>query len=129
MNNANLSKNNGTKKSFETYEILTHFNKNKINSLFRNLTALNIFQLIKLNNDYKTLGYSTAETRSHLSKLSAFPFYVTIVTLLSCTIMLNIKRNKSIIFHIILGIFLSTWLPLLMLIFLISIGLVRINEK
>ena len=153
LENALISKNNGPKENKENYELVTHFNKNKINSLFRNLTALNISQLIKLNNDYKTLGYSTIETRSHLSKLSAFPFYVSIVTLLSCVIMLNIKRGKSIIFHIILGIFLSvtiyylyflfnlfgenakipiylsTWLPLIMLIFLISIGLVRINEK
>jgi lipopolysaccharide export system permease protein len=153
LNNTKLSKNNGSEESFETYEIATHFNKDKINGLFRNLTALNISQLIKLNNDYKTLGYSTIETRSHLSKLSAFPFYVSIVAILSSVIMLNIKRDKSIVFHIILGIFLSvtiyylyflfnlfgenakipvylsTWLPLLMLIFLISIGLVRINEK
>ena len=148
-----ISEKNGPAKYPKTYEVLTHFDKNKINSLFRNLSSLNISQLIKLNNDYKALGYSTIETRSHLGKLSSFPFYVSIVTLLASVIMLNIKRNKPIIFHIILGIFLSvtiyylyflfnlfgenakipillsTWLPLLMLIFLISIGLVKINEK
>ena len=148
-----ISKKNAPAIYPETYDILTHFNKKKINSMFRNLSSLSISQLVKLNDDYKTLGYSTVETRSHLSKLSAFPFYVSIVALLSSMIMLNIKRNKPIIFHIILGIFLSvtiyylyflfnlfgenakipillsTWLPLLMLIFLISIGLVKINEK
>jgi len=67
--------------------------------------------------------------------------------------MFNIARNKPLIFHIILGIFisvliyyiyylfnllgkteaipiyLSAWLPLLLLIILITIGLIRINEK
>ena len=67
--------------------------------------------------------------------------------------MLNIKRNKPIIFHIILGILLSViiyyfyflfnllgetgkiplitsaWMPLIILTFLIIIGLIRINEK
>ena len=68
-------------------------------------------------------------------------------------IMLNIKKSKPIIFHIILGIFLSVtiyyfyflfnllgesgkipilvsiWLPLTMLSLFITIGLIRINEK
>ena len=137
----------------ETYNLLTHFNKDKINSLFRNLSSLNISQLLKLSDDYKALGYSTIEVKSHLSKLTSFPFYVSIMAVLSSVIMLNIKRNKPIIVHIILGIFLSVtiyyfyflfslfglnakvplllsiWLPLLMLSFLISIGLVRLNEK
>ena len=67
--------------------------------------------------------------------------------------MLNIKRNKPMIFHLILGIFLSVsvyyfyhlfglfgksekiplyfsiWLPLLILSIFIFIGLIRINEK
>ena len=150
--NPKISKDNKTT-NMENYNLLTHFNKDKINSLFRNLSSLNITQLMKLNSDYKELGYSTIEIKSHLSKLSSFPFYVSIMAVLSSVIMLNIKRNKPIIVHIILGIFLSvtiyyfyflfnlfglnakvplvlsTWLPLLMLTFLISIGLVRLNEK
>ena len=67
--------------------------------------------------------------------------------------MLNIKKNKSLIFHIILGILisviiyyssylfnllgenekiptiLSTWFPLFIILVLITIGLIRINEK
>jgi lipopolysaccharide export system permease protein len=67
--------------------------------------------------------------------------------------MLNIKRDKAVIFHIILGIFISVviyyfyylfnlfgknntipiltsiWLPLLILIIFIIIGLIRVNEK
>ena len=151
--NPRISINNITKETTETYYLSTHFDKKKISTLFRNLSSLNISQLMKLNVDYKSLGYSTVEIVSHINKLLSFPFYISIMTVLSSIIMLNLKRNKSIVFHIILGILLSVtiyylyflfnlfgvnakiplllsiWLPLLILTFFILIGLVRINEK
>ena len=151
--NANISVNNKIIEDIELYELTTHFDKKKINGLFRNLSSLNLLQLYKLKKDYKSLGYSTKTVNSHLNKLISFPFYISIMSVLSSVIMLNIKRNKPIIFHIIVGIFLSvliyyfyflfsllgesgnipillsTWLPLILLSFIIFIGLVRINEK
>jgi len=148
-----ISKDNKTTKLNKNINIKTHFDQEKINRLFRNLSALNMLELLKLNDDYKSLGYSTSEVISHLNKLLSFPVYVSIMTLLSSIMMLNIKRNKPKVFHVILGIFLSVliyyfyylfnllgetgkvpliasvWLPLLMLTFFIFIGLVRINEK
>ena len=148
-----ISKDNKTTKLNKNINIKTHFDQEKINRLFRNLSALNMLELLKLNDDYKSLGYSTSEVISHLNKLLSFPVYVSIMTLLSSIMMLNIKRNKPKVFHVILGIFLSVliyyfyylfnllgetgkvpliasvWLPLLMLTFFIFIGLVRVNEK
>jgi lipopolysaccharide export system permease protein len=148
-----ISKDNKTTKLIKNINIKTHFDQEKINRLFRNLSALNMLELLKLNDDYKSLGYSTSEVISHLNKLLSFPVYVSIMTLLSSIMMLNIKRNKPKVFHVILGIFLSVliyyfyylfnllgetgkvpliasvWLPLLMLTFFIFIGLVRVNEK
>jgi lipopolysaccharide export system permease protein len=140
--------------SFEkSMKLNTHFNIKKINSLFRNLSSLNILELIKLNRDYKSLGYSTNEIVLHINKLFSFPLYLSIMAIFASIIMFNIKRNKPKIFHIILGIFLSVliyyfyylfnlmgengkiplfasvWLPLLIITFFILIGLVRINEK
>jgi len=132
---------------------LTHFDRNKINSMFRNLSSLNFFELSKLVKDYQELGYSTFEINSHLYKLYAFPIYIAIMSIFSGIIMLNIKRNKPMIFHVIAGILLSVliyyfnylfillgqnqkipllssiWLPLFMLMIFILIGLVRVNEK
>ncbi len=151
--NPKISSNNITKETAGTYYLSTHFDKEKISTLFRNLSSLNISQLMKLNDDYKSLGYSTIEIISHINKLLSFPFYISIMTVLSSIIMLNLKRNRSIVFHVILGILLSVtiyylyflfnlfgvnakiplllsiWLPLLILTFFILIGLVRINEK
>ena len=133
--------------------IKTHFDKKKINRLFKNLTSLSVFDLLKLKKDYNSLGYSTKQIESQLNGLLSFPVYLTLMSLFSAVIMFNIKRNKPIIFHIILGIFLSVliyyfyylfnllgetgkipllaaiWLPFLLLTISVSIGLVTINEK
>jgi len=148
-----ISKDNQSKKIDSNITLKTHFNKKKINSLFSNLSSLNIFELVNLRKDYKSLGYSTIEIESQLNRIVSLPFYLSIMTLFSAVIMFNIKRNRPVIFHIILGIFLSVliyycyflfnllgesqkiplllsvWLPLLMLSIIIFIGLIRINEK
>ena len=131
----------------------THFNLEKINQLFGDLSSLNILQLIKLSKNYKELGYSTTEVRSQLSVLYSFPIYLSLMTVFSSIIMFNIKKNRPMIFYLILSIFLSvviyyfnvlfnlvgeagkipiyvsTLMPLFLLIIFILIGLVRINEK
>ena len=93
--NPKISSNNITKETTGTYYLSTHFDKEKISTLFRNLSSLNISQLMKLNDDYKSLGYSTIEIISHINKLLSFPFYISIMTVLSSIIMLNLKRNRS----------------------------------
>ena len=146
-------KNNKITKLREDINLITYFDREKINSMFENLSSLNVMQLIKLKKDYKSLGYSTTEIKSHLHKLYSFPLFLSIMTILSSITMLNIKRNKPMIFHLIFGILLSVliyyfyylfnllgenekiplllsiYLPFLMLSFIILIGLVRINEK
>ncbi|MDB4157470.1 LptF/LptG family permease [Candidatus Pelagibacter sp.] len=153
ISNPTISINNKTQNLKKEIFLTTHFDEKKINGLFRNLGSLSIGQLLKLNKDYESLGYSTTEVKNYLYKLLAFPVYLSIMVLLASIIMFNIKRNKSLIFSIILGIlssvliyyiyylfnflgesekipiFLAAWLPLLILVFIISIGLLRINEK
>jgi lipopolysaccharide export system permease protein len=148
-----ISKENKNIKYKENKTVKTHFDQKKINRLFKNLTSLNIFELFKLKKDYNSLGYSTKQIESQLNGLLSFPIYLTLMSLFSAVIMFNIKRNKPIIFHIILGIFLSVliyyfyylfnllgengkipllvsiWLPFLLLAISVLIGLVRINEK
>ena len=145
--------NNKTERISEKSYINTHFNREKINSLFSNLSSLNMFELLRLKKDYQELGYSTKEVKLYMYKLFSTPLYLAIMTIFSSIIMLNTKRNKSLIFHIIFGIFLSviiyylyylfnlfgeseilpltiaSWFPMLILIIFILIGLVRINEK
>ena len=148
-----VSENNITTQYKDLILLNTHFNRDKINGLFRNLKSLSVIELMKLKSDYKSLGYSTNEIESHLNRIYSYPVYLTIMVMLSSIIMLNIKRNKNKVFHILAGISLSvliyyfyylsnlfgengsltlitsTWLPLVILTFVILIGMVRINEK
>ncbi len=131
----------------------TNFNSRQIKQMFSDLTSLNFFALNKLRDDYKSLGYSTTNVSIHLHKLLSYPLNLTIMTIFGSIIMLNIKRNKSKVFHIILGtlfsvmiyymnyfsslfgesekvpIVISIWLPLIIISLFCTIGLVRINEK
>ena len=148
-----VSKDNSREIYKENIFIKMHFDQKKINSLYRNLSSLTAFELIKLKKDYESIGYSTNDVLLQLHRLSSYPFYLTILTILMSVIMLNTKRNKPVIYHIILGVFLSViiyyfyylfnlfgknntipiltsiWLPLLVLTIFIMIGLIRINEK
>ena len=153
IKNASISKNNITQKNVKNIIFKSHFDIEKINNLFSNLSSLTFWQLKKLKKDYKSLGYSTLDINTHLEKIYAYPIYLSIMTLFAGIIMLNIKFNKPKIFNIILGILLSVviyyinyfsnilgengristtlsvWMPLLILSLVSSIGLVRINEK
>ena len=162
---ANINNNNWELKSVEIFEydgkrkkkdlldFETNFNKNKIKSLFSNLSSLNFLQLKELYNDYESVGYSTSEVEGYLNKLYSYPIYLMIMTIIGSILMLHIKNFDSKIFNIVAGILfsvivyyinyffgvlgdngklpiiLSIWLPLLILIIICSIGLVTINEK
>ncbi|MDB9739279.1 LptF/LptG family permease [Candidatus Pelagibacter sp.] len=145
--------NNKTTQLEEEYLMLTHFDMKKINSLFNNLSSLNLSQLFKLKNDYKSLGSSTREVDVHLHKLYSLPLFLSIMTIFAAIIMFNNKRNTSTIFHLILGILcsviiyylsylfylmgengkipviLSIYLPFMILLLITSIGMVKLNDK
>jgi lipopolysaccharide export system permease protein len=144
----NISKNNISEMIYKT-----NFDDKKIRSLFSNFSTLNIYELFNLKKDYEELGYSSDEIKIHLLKLFSTPYFYALMTVLSSVIMINIRKNKSIIFNIILGIFVSVviyyinyifsslgntgkippnvaiFLPILFISIITLIGLVRINEK
>jgi len=131
----------------------SNLNFNDINSLYSNLSSLNIFELNNLRKKYDSINYSSTEVNSAIQKLVSFPFYLMIMTILASTIMLNIKYNKSKIFHLIFGILisviiyylsfffeelgknerlpisLSIWMPLIIIFLISTMNLIKINEK
>lgn len=148
-----ISENNTLKNIDKTIYFESNFNYNKINTLFSNLESLTLWQLIELRKDYKTVGYSDNEINIHLQKLYSYPFYLTIMSMLAIVITLNFSSNKTKLFYIFVGIFLSAfvfyinhfadllaknqklpvelsiWTPHLLMLIIVCIGLVRINEK
>ena len=135
------------------YSLDTNIDFDDINSLFSNLTSLSILELNKLKKKYDDINYSSIEVNSAIQKIISFPFYLMLMTVLSASIMMSIKQNKTKIFHLIFGILISViiyylsfffeelgkneqvpvvvsiWIPLLMIGIVSMINLVRINEK
>ena len=66
-----------------------------------------MYKLEKLKKDYKLLGYNTDVLDGYKHKIFAFPIYLTLMTSIAAILMLNIKYNKSKIYHLSLGILLS----------------------
>ena len=148
-----VTKDNITQKKSENILLKTNFDQEKINSLFSNISTLNLLELFDLKDDYEKLGYSSDEIIIHLLKLFSTPLLYGILTVLSSIIMFSFKREKSIVFHIILGIFMSViiyyinfmftslgntgkipviysiFMPLLFISLIATIGLIRVNEK
>ena len=131
----------------------SNFDLQKINSLFSNLSSLSIVDLITLRKSYISLNYSVIDINSHLLKIVSYPFYLTLITIFSATIMFSIGYQKNTFFKIILGIFLSViiyyidnflsvlgtnekipltlsiFLPLIILSIINFISIIKLNEK
>ena len=148
-----ISINNNVDQLKEDITLISHFDANKINTYFKNLSSISLFQIESLIKEYSEMGYSIDEIRNHLYSILLYPVYLSLLTIFSSIIMLNIKRSKPMIFHIILGVMLSVVIyyvnylfsllgingkipsllsvlfPLFVLLIINIIGLIRINEK
>ena len=153
IKNPTIFKNNRQIQLNKNLILNTHFDIGKINSAFRNLNSFNLFQLVDIKKENKLLGYSSQDIDLHFLKIISLPIYFTILVTISSIIMLNIKKNKPYIFHVLLGIslsviiyyinnifnvfgltnkipiYLSVFFPMIFLSIISVVGLIRINEK
>ena len=137
----------------ENLILSSHFNFDKINKSFRDLHSLNLVELFDLKRENELLGYSSQDVDLHFLQIITLPIYLSIMVIISAVIMLNIKRDKPYIFHILLGIllsviiyyinnifnvfgltnkipiYLSVFFPIIFLSIISTIGLIRVNEK
>ncbi len=153
VENPTIFKNNLQVQSKNKLILNTHFNIDKINSTFRDLNSFNLFQLIDIKKENMLLGYSSQELDLHFLKMISLPVNFSILVIISSIIMLNIRKDKSYIFHVLLGIslsviiyyinnifdvfgltnkipiYLSVFFPIVFLGIISIIGLIRVNEK
>ena len=87
--------------------LVSNFDLKKINSLFSNLYSLSFVDLINLRKSYKSLNYSVTDLDSHIYKISSYPIYMMLLTIFSAILMLNIGYKKNTFFTIMYGVFLS----------------------
>lgn len=145
------SKNNS--KKIDNFLMISNFDLKTILTIFDNLSSLSLMELETRKKDYELLGYSTNTIDGYKHKIYSYPIYITLMAMIGAILMLNIKHNKSKIFHIIIGILVSViiyyinyffnvvietqnvpyifsiWVPQLILAMIIVISLIRLNEK
>ena len=147
-----LEKDNSSKK-VKNLKFVSHFNYEKINTLYSNLSSITIWGLLDLKKDYELVNYSTIEIQYQIQKIISYPIFLTIMSILSIVLMMNIKFQRNKVIFIVLGVLISVsiyyinyffgiigkneripllialWIPLLILSIISMIGLIRINEK
>ena len=133
--------------------LVSNFDLKKINSLFSNLYSLTFVDLINLRKSYKSLNYSVTDLDSHIYKISSYPIYMMLLTIFSAILMLNIGYKKNTFFTIMYGVFLSViiyyinyflnvlgtnekvplflsiFLPLILLSIINFTSIIKLNEK
>ena len=149
---ANIVENNNTN-IVDKLMIYSNFNFEQINNLFSNLSSLSILELLDLRKNYKRINYSTTEIDIQIQKLSSYPIYFALMSLLSAIIMFNVKQFKSTSLKIIIGLMacvaiyylnnlsqvlgntekipliLSVWMTMIILAIFNTILFININEK
>lgn len=148
-----ISEENNLIKNEKIIFFKTNFNEEKIKNLFSNYSTLDIIKLVNLKNDFDKLGYSSDEIVLHLLTLFSSPIFYSIMTVLSAVMVFNLSKKKSILFHLIIGIFvsvviyyikyiftslgtnglipitLSIFFPIIIISLISIISLININEK
>ena len=146
-----FKKNEYEKKDLLKYQ--TNFNLERIQTLYSNLSSLNILALYELRNNYKKLNYSVTEIDLQILKLCSYPIYLLLMTIFSALLMLNIKNIKSTTYKISMGLFfsviiyylnnfsqvlgstekipltLSVCVPLIIILLVNSFMILKVNEK
>ena len=131
----------------------SNFDLEKINNLFADLSSLTYFELLSLQEDYKSIGYSIDEIEIQKHKFYSLPFLLCVMSIIGTIIMIYNKFNNKILFNLFIGIFisvlvyylghfsnllgengrlpliLSVWFPIIMLTSFSAIGVIRLNEK
>ena len=137
----------------DKYKYVSSFNEKIISNLYSNLNSLNMFQLIKLKENYKSIGYSATEVRLHLNKIYSLPIYLTLTTIIGALLMIRLTFINSKFFMIVVGVLVSVifyyinyffilfgknetlpvevsiWLPQVIIFLICTLGLIKLNEN
>ena len=153
LKNVSILNDSGIKKNLKSLVYNSTFNGEIISNLFSNLNALSIYELHNLSKSYLKIGYSNTDINIHLNRIYSMPVYYILMTILGFVIINKLKKIKTKFFVIIFGVFvsvivyylnyfsgvlgnkgalplyLSVWMPMLILFLICNIGLIKINEN
>ena len=75
----------------------SNFDLERINNLFSDLSSLTYFELLKLEKDYISIGYSTDEINIQKHKFYSLPILLCIMTIIGTIIMIYNKFKKNLL--------------------------------
>ena len=140
-------------KEFESLEIYSIYNFEKINNLFKNFVTLSFVDLIFNNKKLQDNGYNKNFLNQSLHSMLSLPFFLFLMTALASTLTLNTLKKSDNFKFIIIGILitilmfyfkdlslalaqteripliLGVWAPIMALTLFTFIGVLQINEK
>ena len=153
LKNVSILNDSGIKKNLKSFVYNSTFNGEIISNLFSNLNALSIYELHNLSKSYLKIGYSNTDINIHRNRIYSMPLYYILMTILGFVIINKLKKVKSKFFVIIFGVFisvivyylnyfsgvlgnkgalplyLSVWMPMLILFLICNIGIIKVNEN
>jgi len=136
-----------------SHSFVSNFEINSIKNIFSNLDAISFWELNKLKENYKYLGYSTKEIESEFQRALSFPLFLMSMTFLAGAVVMNVKYRGNYLSYVIITIILSViifylndlsralgeteqislimsvWTPLSIVLIFSSIGMIHVNEK
>ena len=141
------------KRNLKEYKIISIYDYEKINSLFRNFDTMSFLELIM---NYKRLlnnGYNKPFLNQSLHSMLSIPFFLFLMTSLAAILTMNNLKRSDNIKYIVIGLLvsviifyfkdlslalgqtnripliLSVWAPVIALSLFTAIGIIQINEK
>ena len=151
--NAIVTELENVSEKYNTYSLQSNFDLERISNLFSDLSSLTYFELLKLEKDYKSIGYSVDEINIQKHRFYSLPFLLCVMTIIATIIMIYNKFNRNILLNLFIGIFfsvlvyylsnfsnllgengrlpliLSVWFPVITLVIISIIGILKLNEK
>ncbi len=142
-----------TETKVDNYQILSSYNFEKINSLFKNFNTMSFLDLIINYKKLQNYGYNKSFLNESLHTMLSMPFFLFLMTALASVLTMNTLKKSDNIRFIIIGVIttlvifyfkdlslalgqtgqipliLSVWAPVIALTFFIFIGVLQINEK
>tara|TARA_B110000285_G_C15136869_1_gene627599 strand:+ start:1507 stop:2586 length:1080 start_codon:yes stop_codon:yes gene_type:complete len=138
---------------FENYMFESDNTSERINSLYKNLNTISFLDLVLNYSNLNQNGYSKKLLNEKINKFISLPVFLFLMVVLAAIFTIGSLKNKQNFYYIIVSIltcvfiyyfkdisfalgqaekislFLSIWMPLIVISLFCSIGVIQINEK
>ena len=137
----------------DTYSIMSKYDYEKINSLFRNFDTMSFLDLVLNYQELQNKGYNKTYLDQNLNSMLSLPFFLFMMTALASILTMNTLKKSNNFTFIVVGLIacvavyyfkdlslalgktdrislsMAAWIPVAVIGLFSSIGILQINEK